>query len=519
MTLLSDLRVGLRLTIGFGLLLLLVLLMGLFAIDRVHRIHDDVVDVSDVLLPNSESMAAINESLGQMRRAELQAMLGGGEAVVHEESARIEKQWGLTTKLLSDYKANVKTDVERNELGQLAQAIEHYRATQPKLMDLARQGRVEEGLALARGDSRKAFRAITESMSRLKAGHDKDARDADADADASYDAVMWGISLLIAVSLAMGGVIAWALTRSLTVPLGFAAATADRIADGDLTDVVQSTRGDEMGDLLRSLARMQQALNASVGTVKRSADSIANASNEVSTGGQDLSSRTEQAASNLEQTSAAMAQVTETVRQSANSARQAHQLSLEASNVAAKGGAVVAQVVATMEGIQATSRKIADITGVIDGIAFQTNILALNAAVESARAGEQGRGFAVVAGEVRTLAQRSAEAAREIKTLIGGSVAQIEGGARQVSDAGSTMQEVVSSIAKVNALIAEIAEAIQLQTQSLGEVNTAIGQLDGMTQKNAALVEESAAASESLMQQAAQLSEVVALFRLSSSPN
>ena len=516
MNLLSDLRVGLRLAVGFGLLLLLVLLMGLFAIHRVQRIHQDVVDVSDVLMPNVERMAVINESLNQMRRGELQVMLGGGEAAINEEGARIAQQWEQVPKLLSDYTSNAQTDAERAEIGQLKGAIEHYRSFQPKLLDLARQGRTEDGLALVRGDSRKAFRAVGDAMAKLKGLHDAAAHEADEDADSGYEAVLWGIGMLIGVSLLTGGLLAFALTRSLTVPLGLAAATADRIADGDLTEVMNSVRGDEMGDLLRALARMQQALNNSVSTVKLSADSIASASQEVSTGGHDLSMRTEQAASNLEETSAAMAQVTETVRQSADSARQARQLSLEASNVAAKGGAVVAQVVATMDGIQATSRKIAEITGVIDGIAFQTNILALNAAVEAARAGEQGRGFAVVAGEVRTLAQRSAEAAREIKVLIGGSVTQIENGARQVGDAGSTMQEVVSSIAKVNGLIAEIADAIQLQTQSLGEVNTAIGQLDGMTQQNAALVEESAAASESLKQQAAQLTEVVAQFRLQS---
>ena len=513
MNLLSDLRVGLRLAVGFGLLLLLVLVMGLFAVNRVQRIHQDVIDVSDVLMPNSERMAAINDGLNEMRRAELQAMLGG-EASINEESARIAKQWELIPKLLSEYGAKAPSEAEQREFSQLKEAIERYRSLQPKLMDLARQGRVEDGLALVRGDSRKTYRAISDSMAKLKALHDEAAHEADEDADSGYEAVLWGIGSLIAVSLLTGGLLAWALTRSLTVPLSFAAATADRIADGDLTEFAKSVRGDEMGDLLRALARMQQALNNSVSTVKLSADNIANASQEVSTGGHDLSLRTEQAASNLEETSAAMAQVTETVRQSADSARQARALSLEASNVAAKGGAVVAQVVATMNGIQATSRKIADITGVIDGIAFQTNILALNAAVEAARAGEQGRGFAVVAGEVRTLAQRSAEAAREIKTLIGGSVEQVETGARQVGDAGSTMQEVVSSIAKVNSLIAEIADAIQLQTQSLGEVNTAIGQLDGMTQQNAALVEESAAASESLKQQAAQLTEVVAQFRL-----
>jgi methyl-accepting chemotaxis protein len=234
----------------------------------------------------------------------------------------------------------------------------------------------------------------------------------------------------------------------------------------------------------------------------------------VSSGGNDLSVRTEAAAASIERTSAALQQVTETVRQSSASAQQARQLASAASEVAVAGGEVVARVVNTMDGIQTSSRKIVEIIGAIDGIAFQTNILALNAAVEAARAGEQGRGFAVVATEVRTLAQRSAQAAREIKDLISSSVDQVEGGARLVGEAGQTMGKVVSSVQRVSSLIGEIASAIEEQSQSVSEVNTAISQLDGMTQQNAALVEESAAASESLRDQAGRLIEVVARFRL-----
>ncbi|WP_077035364.1 methyl-accepting chemotaxis protein [Pelomonas sp. KK5] len=512
---LSDLRVGARLAAGFGLLLALVLAMGLFAVNRVERVQGGVTALSGIWLPNTQRMAAINEALNQMRRAELQLMLGGGAKAVEDESARIARQWELMPALLSGYAAAAQSADERRVFGQLQAAIESYRGTQPKLLDLVRQGQAEAALDLVRGDSRKAFRATTDAMAELKTLHDRGVEAAQAAADESHRAVLWGIWTLVAVALALGGLIAFALTRSLTVPLGQAASAAERIAGGDLSTEVRSCRGDEMGDLLRSLARMQQALNDSVGTVRRSADSIATASSEVSSGGQDLSMRTEQAASNLEQTSAAMQQVTETVRQSAESAGQARRLSMAASGVAARGGSVVAEVVATMQGIQASSRRIADITGVIDGIAFQTNILALNAAVEAARAGEQGRGFAVVASEVRTLAQRSAQAAREIRGLITSSGEQVDKGAQLVGDAGSTMGELVDSIKHVDALIAEIADAAQQQTQSLSEVNSAIGQLDGMTQQNAALVEESAAASESLKQQAAQLAEVVARFRLS----
>ena len=259
---------------------------------------------------------------------------------------------------------------------------------------------------------------------------------------------------------------------------------------------------------------MQAALRHMVGQVRVSTDSISNASAEIATGNQDLSSRTEQTAANLQQAASSMEQLTGTVKQSADSARQANQLAASAAEVAARGGNVVSRVVATMDDINASSKKIADIIGVIDGIAFQTNILALNAAVEAARAGEQGRGFAVVAGEVRSLAQRSAEAAKEIKALIGASVDKVESGSKLVADAGQTMQEIVGSVQRVTDIIGEITAAASEQSDGIGQVNTSVTQLDKMTQQNAALVEESAAAAESLKDQAQKLAAVVGTFRL-----
>jgi methyl-accepting chemotaxis protein len=303
--------------------------------------------------------------------------------------------------------------------------------------------------------------------------------------------------------------------HSICKPLDEAEALARAIATGDLTDRHVDTQGrDEAARLLHALAGMQHSLRDIIRQVRSSTDSINTASSEIATGNIDLSQRTEQTASNLQQAASSMEQLTGTVKQSADSARQANQLAASAAEVAQRGGNVVSQVVSTMNEINASSKKISDIIGVIDGIAFQTNILALNAAVEAARAGEQGRGFAVVASEVRSLAQRSAQAAREIKGLIGTSVEKVETGSRLVADAGSTMGEIVGSVQRVSDIIGEITAASSEQSDGIGQVNSAVAQLDQMTQQNAALVEQSAAAADSLQQQAGALSQVVATFRL-----
>ena len=325
--------------------------------------------------------------------------------------------------------------------------------------------------------------------------------------------------LLLALVLAVlaGGVVGVVMlntARGVVRDLGTAVAQAQAIAGGDLGRPIDTARRDEIGALFGALAAMQAELARLVGDIRASADNIRVASTEVASGNADLSGRTEQAASSLQQTASSMEQVTGTVQQTSDAARQASQLAASAASVAQRGGTVVSQVVATMDEINASSKKIADIIGVIDGIAFQTNILALNAAVEAARAGEQGRGFAVVAGEVRSLAQRSAEAAREIKALIGSSVDRVEAGSKLVGDAGSTMGEIVASVQRVTDIIGEIAAAAAEQTGGIGQINSAVGALDRMTQQNAALVEQSAAAAESLKDQAARLNEVVGTFRL-----
>jgi methyl-accepting chemotaxis protein-2 (aspartate sensor receptor) len=337
----------------------------------------------------------------------------------------------------------------------------------------------------------------------------------DREAMRSHWSTITTFALFLCVAAVMlGAGLFWSMRRWVGRPLSELSGAVRVLAAGDLTRSVQSHQKDEIGDLIRDVETMRVRFQQMLGAVRSSADSIGTASTEIATGNLDLSNRTEETASNLQQAASSMTQLTGTVKQSADSARQANQLASSAAEVAARGGSVVSQVVTTMDEINASSKKIADIISVIDGIAFQTNILALNAAVEAARAGEQGRGFAVVASEVRSLAQRSAEAAKEIKGLIGSSVDKVEAGSRLVADAGATMSEIVGSVQRVTDIIGEITAASSEQSDGIGQINTTVTQLDRMTQQNAALVEQSAAAADSLKEQARKLADAVSSFRL-----
>jgi methyl-accepting chemotaxis protein len=402
--------------------------------------------------------------------------------------------------------------VAREAIGRL----DEYLATTSKAITNAQAGVYDTAKAVDRvlDRSKVLMVGVVTNVARIQEIVHAEAVATQADIDASTRNAL----ILFASALALVVVLVTPSTlinsRSIVRPIDEARRFAASIAQGDLSVRLTVTGRDEAAELMRALVEMQQSLQTMVGSIRNSAESISVASTEIASGNQDLSGRTEQTASNLQHAASSMEHLTGTVRQTADSARTANQLAVSAAEAAQRGGSVVSQVVTNMEEINASSKKIADIIGVIDGIAFQTNILALNAAVEAARAGEQGRGFAVVAGEVRNLAQRSANAAREIKSLIGASVDKVESGTRLVHDAGSTMSEIVSSVQRVTDIIGEITAATTEQSGELGQVNATVIQLDQMTQQNAALVEQSAAAAESLKDQAHKLTDVVKAFSI-----
>ena len=406
------------------------------------------------------------------------------------------------------------TEADKAQMQKIAAARTAMIEIRNQASKLKQSGQFMEGVALADKAYKPALSAYLQTLRDFVQQQKQHAEESQkAMASLRMETVkLAGVAVFVLLLAIAAG--AYGLIRSMQTPLQQAQAIAERIAQGDLSVGEEVTRGDEFGDLLRTQQAMCQSLNDMVARVRHSADSIATASAQIAGGNQDLSSRTEQTSSNLQQTAAAMEEFTSTIQHSASSAGQARETATSAAGLARRGGEVVGSMVVTMDEIRQSSQKIGDIIGVIDSIAFQTNILALNAAVEAARAGEQGRGFAVVASEVRSLAQRSGDAAKEIRALIGASEERVQNGTRLVRDVGSSMDEIVKSVQNASVMIAEVTEASVQQSAGVTQVNQAIGQLDQMTQQNAALVEESAAAAQSLREQAEQLTQTVGMFRM-----
>ena len=510
----KNIKIGPRLGIGFALILAMTVFIAIVGVWRLNDVAASTHAMMDQPLTKERLFTDwYGQNFGAIRRT--QAIIKSADP---ELSAYFKEDGAATAKRVVELTKQAEPMIQ----GAAEKALYEKIMAQRKLYSAARDDALK---AKAAGDNEaaiklldqvytpqaKAYQDMLQDMVTLQRG-EIDATAHAIDATASLSTKL--ITILTACAVALGMGFSWLLTIGITRPIRQAVELAETVAGGDLTRTIVATSNDETGALLRALADMNNSLVGIVTEVRTGTDSITTASNEISAGNHDLSARTEQQASSLEETAASMEELTSTVKQNADNARQANQLSQAASDVAIQGGAVVGQVIVTMGSINESSRKIVDIIGVIDGIAFQTNILALNAAVEAARAGEQGRGFAVVASEVRTLAQRSAAAAKEIKTLIGNSVDQVDAGAKLVDQAGATMEQVVASIRRVTDIMGEITVASAEQTDGIEQVNQAIAEMDQVTQQNAALVEESAAAAESMQQQAGRLAQVVSVFKL-----
>ena len=515
-SLIARFRIGPRLTIGFVLIGVLLLGVAAIGVWGLRSLHQDLRHIVEVQNPRIEQINAIFAEASMISVTVRDALVAETEEDARPYVARVEKGRQTMGDLLAGLDKSIQIDNEKAKQTQdaLHAAYGAYTIEQVKLTRAISSGNKELARKFLLEGVQPKLQAYLATLKQLRDYEDGLMRISVENAGRSYEHGRNTIIAILLIATALTGLLAYLLTHSITHPLSYARDAADAIASGDLTQVISASGSDETASLTRRLSSMQAQLASIVYQIKSASDSVNAAAGEIARGNADLSRRTESHASALEQTAASVEELTGTVRQNADHARQAAQLADETSVVAVQGGQIVSQVVQTMHSINESSKKITDIIGVINGIAFQTNILALNAAVEAARAGEQGRGFAVVAAEVRMLAQRSAEAATEIKSLISDSTTQVDAGSALVNQAGKTMTRVVASVKRVTDVIAEISTASQAQSASVEQVGAAILQMDQMTQQNAAMVEQSSAAAENVEDQASALVHAVAAFKL-----
>ena len=513
----SSMKVGSRLALGFSTLIVIGIVVAVFGRIQLERLADEVQLLVDDRMVKVEQITEAINNINLIAHSVRNIALTSDHQEMEKEKKRIDEARARSAEIYAQLEKSIHTPEGRDLLQKVIAASAPYYTATDKAVSLGLANQADEARELLRTESRALQEAYFKALEDVIA-FQKNIMHATANG-ARDTAGTTGLLMLIVAGAAtlVGVLLAWIITRSITRALGgepnYASSIAREISHGNLAVEVQVADGNP-DSLLANLRTMRDSLAKVVATVRSGSESVAAASSQIAQGNQDLSARTESQASALEETAASMEELSSTVKQNADNARQANQLAQSASTVAVQGGEVVSQVVDTMRGISDSSSKIADIINVIDGIAFQTNILALNAAVEAARAGEQGRGFAVVAGEVRTLAGRSAEAAKEIKTLITDSVNRVEQGTTLVDKAGQTMSEVVSSIRRVTDIMGEISAASSEQSAGVSQVGEAVMQMDQATQQNAALVEEMAAAASSLNTQAQDLVQAVAVFQL-----
>ena len=511
----NNLKIGVRLGLGFGSVLLGLAGVGALGVHGLADSYDTLdrtVNKDAVKLQASLEMEA---SARANSRRIIEYAISTDEAQRKHFGERMTANSERTTKAFDQLTSLIYTAEGKVQLDKIKAARAAVQASYKRVRDLADAGKAKDALETVLKETDPLINKYNAETGEMVKIQRKLMDDASKAAKANYDNTRVLTIALASGAILLGMLFAWLVTRSITRPVGAAKDSLDLIAAGDLSGTIVAESSDELGQMTAAMAAMQKQLVSTVGTIRSASDSIGTASGQIAAGNQDLSSRTEEQASSLEETASSMEELTATVKQNADNAKQANQLAASASGVAQKGGQVVGEVVSTMNAISESSKKIADIISVIDGIAFQTNILALNAAVEAARAGEQGRGFAVVASEVRSLAQKSAGAAKEIKSLIEDSVSKVDTGSKLVDSAGKTMEEVVSAVKRVTDIMAEISAASAEQSSGIEQVNTAITQMDQVTQQNAALVEESAAAAEAMKEQAKGLIASVSVFKLS----
>jgi methyl-accepting chemotaxis protein len=514
---LDQLKIRTRLALGFSVMALLMAMLGAAALYNLMTIHQEFAGVMDDAYPKvviAADIKAVNNEVSQAIRNLFIMSDPDDMKAQYDVIAASSKR---TSDNIDKLQKTISSDAGKAALETLQTARAQYRKPRDRVVELLKSGRSEEAKNVLLLDLRPAQTAYMDRLEDLVKLQDTQMRQTGGQVNSKVAATKLIVASLLASAFAIAFAMAVWIIRSITRPLDEAVSIARRVSAGDLAMEFRVQGHSETALLLGALHEMKTRLARIVGEVRGNAEGVATASAEISQGNNDLSSRTEQQASALQQTAASMEELGATVRQNADNASQANQLARSASAVAIQGGEVVGQVVQTMKGINDSSKKVADIIGVIDSIAFQTNILALNAAVEAARAGEQGRGFAVVASEVRSLAQRSADAAKEIKGLIAASVERVDQGSALVDRAGETMQQVVASIRRVTDIVAEISAASTEQSSGVTQIGEAVSQMDQATQQNAALVEQSAAAAESLKAQAAQLVQTVAVFKLAAS--